>query len=69
MAGRLEKHPNPSKNKHEGLVLMRGPEPLGAGDLEAAQEGVERMERKPEPKQIPFTLLSNSLVEVRQTVL
>lgn len=52
MAERLEKHPNPSKNKHEGLVLMRGPEPLGAGDLEAAwEEGVERKERKPAPKE------------------
>lgn len=62
MAGRLEKHPNPSRNKHEGLVLMRGPEPLGAGDLEAVQEGVERMERKPEPKQIPFTRFSQILL-------
>lgn len=63
MAGRLEKHPNPSRNKHEGLVLMRGPEPLGAGDLEAArEEGVERMERKPAPKQIPFTRFSQILL-------
>lgn len=62
MAGRLEKYPNPSRNKHEGLVLMRGPEPLGAGDLEAAQEGVERMERKPAPKQIPFTRFSQILL-------
>lgn len=63
MAERLEKHPNPSRNKHEGLVLMRGPEPLGAGDLEAAwEEGVDRKERKPAPKRIPFTHFSQILL-------
>ena len=63
MAGRLEKHPDPSREKPEGLVLMGGLEPLGAGDLGAAwEEGVGRRERKPAPERIPFTRFSQTLL-------
>lgn len=66
VAGRLEKQPKPSRNKHGGLVLKGGTEPLEAWEqvavLEGGGGGRGRKERKPEPKCIQFTCFSQTLL-------